>query len=60
MILAHLGWTEAAELVVKAMEQTISSGKVTYDLERQMPNATLLSCSGFAEAIVKNMTPVAV
>jgi len=60
MLLEHLGWTEAAELVVKAMEQTISSGKVTYDLERQMPNATLLSCSGFAEAIVKNMTPVAV
>ncbi len=58
MMLEHLGWTEAAELVVKAMEKTISSGHVTYDLERQMPNATLLSCSGFADAIVKNLTPV--
>jgi isocitrate dehydrogenase len=60
MMLEHLGWNEAAELVVKAMEQTISSGKVTYDLERQMPGATLLSCSGFAEEIVKNLTPVRV
>jgi isocitrate dehydrogenase len=60
MLLEHLGWTEAAELVVKAMEKTISSGKVTYDLERQMPNATLVSCSGFADEIVKNLTPVAV
>jgi len=60
MLLEHLGWTEAAELVVKAMEKTISSGRVTYDLERQMPNATLVSCSGFADEIVKNLTPVAV
>lgn len=60
MMLEHLGWTEAAKLVVQAMEKTISSGKVTYDLERQMPGATLLSCSGFAEEIVKNLTPVRV
>jgi isocitrate dehydrogenase len=60
MLLEHLGWNEAAKLVVQAMEKTISSGKVTYDLERQMPNATLLSCSGFADEIVRNLTPVRV
>ena len=60
MLLEHLGWNEAAKLVVQAMEKTIFSGKVTYDLERQMPNATLLSCSGFADEIVRNLTPVRV
>ncbi len=60
MMLEHLGWTEAAEMVIQAMEKTISSGKVTYDLERQMANATLMSCSGFAEAIVDNLKLVRV
>ena len=60
MMLEHLGWTEAAELVVKAMQNTISSKKVTYDLERQMDGATLVSCSGFGDAIVSNLKPVAV
>jgi isocitrate dehydrogenase len=55
MMLEHLGWTEAAEGIVKAFERTIASGQVTYDLERQMSGATLVSCSGFGRAIVENM-----
>ncbi|HEY9685705.1 MAG TPA: isocitrate dehydrogenase (NADP(+)) [Coleofasciculaceae cyanobacterium] len=60
MMLEHLGWTEAAKLVVEAFERTIASKKVTYDLERQMPGATLMSCSGFANEIVSNMKLVRV
>ncbi len=60
MMLEHLGWTEAAELVVQAFEKTIASKKVTYDLERQMPGATLMSCSGFANEIVNNLKLVRV
>jgi isocitrate dehydrogenase len=60
MMLEHLGWTEAADLVIQAFEKTIASGKVTYDLERQMENATLVSCSGFADAIVDNLKLVRV
>jgi len=60
MMLEHLGWREAAELVVDAMQKTISSKQVTYDLERQMAGATLLSCSAFAKAIVSNMKQLAV
>ncbi len=60
MMLEHLGWTEAAKLVVDAFEKTIASGKVTYDLERQMNNATLMSCSGFANEIVNNLKLVRV
>jgi isocitrate dehydrogenase len=60
MMLEHLGWTEAAQLVVTAFERTIASRKVTYDLERQMEGATLLSCSGFADEIVNNLKLVRV
>lgn len=60
MLLEHLGWTEAATLVVQAFEKTIASGKVTYDLERQMKGATLMSCSGFANEIVNNLKLVRV
>ncbi|MCE3236329.1 MAG: icdA [Vampirovibrio sp.] len=60
MMLDHLGWTEAAKLVVQAFEKTIASGKVTYDLERQMEGATLMSCSGFANEIVNNLKLVRV
>ena len=60
MMLEHLGWPEAAQLIVRALEQTISSKKVTYDLERQMDGAKLVSCSGFAKEIVNNLKPVAV
>jgi isocitrate dehydrogenase len=60
MMLEHLGWVEAARLVVKAFEATIAAKKVTYDLERQMAGATLMSCSGFAAEIVNNLNPVRV
>jgi len=55
MMLRHMGWTEAADLIVKGLGGAISAKTVTYDLERLMSGATLLSCSGFAEAIVDNM-----
>lgn len=60
MMLEHLGWTEAADLVVKAMQSAISNKTVTYDLERQMDGAKLVSCSGFGQAIVEQLKPVAV
>jgi isocitrate dehydrogenase len=55
MMLRHLGWAEAADLVVKGMSGAISSKTVTYDLERLMEGATLMSCSQFGQAIIKNM-----
>ena len=55
MMLRHLGWTEAADLIVKGMSAAIKAKTVTYDLERLMDGAELVSCSGFGEAIVKNM-----
>lgn len=55
MMLRHLGWVEAADMVVKGTEGAIKKKTVTYDFERLMQGATLLSCSGFAEAIVENM-----
>ncbi len=60
MMLDHLGWPEAAKLVVDAIQRAISNKTVTYDLERQMDGATLVSCSGFGKAIIENMQPVAV
>ncbi len=58
MMFQYLGWHEAAELVFRAMEETVLQKTVTYDLERQMDGATLLRCSGYGEAIVKNMDRV--
>lgn len=55
MMLRHMGWTEAADLIVKGMSAAIKAKTVTYDLERLMDGAELVSCSGFGEAIVKNM-----
>ena len=55
MILRHIGWTEAADLIVKGMEGAISAGTVTYDFERLMDEATLLSCSGFGDAVISHM-----
>jgi len=55
MMLRHLGWTEAADRIIKGVEGAIAAKTVTYDLERLMQGATKLSCSGFAEAIVANM-----
>ena len=55
MMLRHLGWTEAADLVVKGMSCAIAAKTVTYDLERLMDKATLVSSSGFGQAIIDNM-----
>ncbi len=55
MMLEHLGWHEAAQLIVAGLERTIAAKTVTYDLERQMPGAQLLKCSEFGKAIVANM-----
>ena len=55
MMLRHIGWEEAADLIIKGMEGAISAGTVTYDFERLMEGATLLSCSGFGAAIISHM-----
>jgi len=55
MMLRHLGWTEAADLVVKGVEGAISHKTVTYDLHRLMEGATKLSCSAFGAAVIANM-----
>ncbi len=55
MMLEHLGWNEAKELIHIGLTKSIESGRVTYDFERLMSGATLLSCSDFAKEIVKNM-----
>lgn len=55
MMLRHLGWTEAADLVVKGMSGAIAAKTVTYDLERLMTGAKLMSCSQFGQAMIKNM-----
>ena len=55
MMLRYLGWPEAAGLIVASLERTIGQQKVTYDFERLMPGATLVSTSGFAKAMIENM-----
>ncbi|MCF7990343.1 MAG: NADP-dependent isocitrate dehydrogenase [Thiohalocapsa sp.] len=55
MMLRHLGWTEAADLVIKGIEGAISAKTVTYDLERLMDGARKLSCSVFGQAVVAEM-----
>lgn len=55
MMLRHLGWGEAADLIIHSMEKTIRAKTVTYDLERLMSDATCLKCSQFAEEMIKNM-----
>ena len=55
MMLRHLGWSEAADLIVKGMEGAISAKTVTYDFERLMDDATLLKCSEFGNAIIDHM-----
>ncbi|MCK9555647.1 isocitrate dehydrogenase (NADP(+)) [bacterium] len=58
MMLEYIGWSEASESIKKAMEKTISSGKVTYDLARQLKNSVELKTTQFAEEIVKNLNGV--
>ncbi|KIV50763.1 isocitrate dehydrogenase [Aneurinibacillus migulanus] len=55
MLLRHLGWTEAADLILNAIEKTIASKEVTYDFARLMEGATELKCSEFGDALIKNM-----
>ncbi|MGI1677825.1 MAG: NADP-dependent isocitrate dehydrogenase [Cellvibrionaceae bacterium] len=55
MMLRHLGWNEAADLIIKGVEGAISAKTVTYDFERLMDDAKLLSCSAFGDAIVDHM-----
>ena len=55
MMLRHMGWLEAADLIVKGMEGAISAKTVTYDFERLMDDATLLKCSEFGDAIISHM-----
>ena len=55
MMLRHLGWGEAADLIIDGVNGAIQKGTVTYDFERLMDDATLLSCSEFGKAIIKSM-----
>jgi isocitrate dehydrogenase len=55
MMFRYMGWTEAADLVVKGMEGAIGAKTVTYDFERLMDGATLLKCSEFGDAIIEHM-----
>jgi isocitrate dehydrogenase len=55
MMLRHMGWSEAADLVVKGMDGSIAAKKVTYDFARLMDGATELRTSAFADAIIANM-----
>ncbi len=55
MMLRYLGWTEAADLIIRSLEATIAAKQVTYDLARLIPGATELKCSEFASAMVRNL-----
>ncbi|MDQ7016021.1 MAG: NADP-dependent isocitrate dehydrogenase [Gammaproteobacteria bacterium] len=55
MMLRHLGWNEAADLIIKGMEGAIASKQVTYDFERLMDGASLMSCSAFGDVMIDNM-----
>lgn len=55
MMFEHLGWNEAAKLIVQAMEKTIAAKIVTYDFARLMEDATEVKCSEFADALIRNM-----
>jgi isocitrate dehydrogenase len=55
MMLRHMGWTEAADLIISALEKAILSKKVTYDFARLMEGATQVSCSGFGQVMIDHM-----
>ncbi|QDU90203.1 Isocitrate dehydrogenase [NADP] [Pirellulimonas nuda] len=55
MMLRYLGWTEAADLIIKGLNGAIAAKTVTYDFERQMQGATLLKCSEFGKAVAEHM-----
>ncbi|MBW2542654.1 MAG: isocitrate dehydrogenase (NADP(+)) [Deltaproteobacteria bacterium] len=55
MMLEYMGWKEAGELIERAIESAIKQKRVTYDFERQMQGATLVSCSGFGDVLIENI-----
>jgi len=55
MMFEYLGWQEAADMIVASLDKTIGQKRVTYDFERMMQGATLLTCSGFGDALIENM-----
>jgi isocitrate dehydrogenase len=55
MMLRHMGWIEAADLIIESMGKSIASKQVTYDFARLMDGATQVSCSGFGEVMIANM-----
>jgi isocitrate dehydrogenase len=55
MMLRHMGWLEAADLVISSMGKSIASKRVTYDFARLMEGATQVSCSGFGDVMIENM-----
>ncbi len=55
MMLRHMGWTEAADMIIASMGKSILSKKVTYDFARLMPGATQVSCSGFGQVMIDHM-----
>ncbi len=55
MMLRHMGWLEAADLIISSMGKSITSKKVTYDFARLMEGATQMSCSGFGDVMIENM-----
>jgi isocitrate dehydrogenase len=55
MMLRYIGWHEAADLIIKGMENAIAAKTVTYDFHRSMEGATLLKCSEFGDAVVRHM-----
>ncbi|EGF31345.1 Isocitrate dehydrogenase (NADP) [Oxalobacteraceae bacterium IMCC9480] len=55
MMLRHMGWLEAADLIISSMQNSIESKKVTYDFARLMEGATQVSCSGFGDVMIEHM-----
>jgi isocitrate dehydrogenase len=55
MMLRHMGWVEAADLILTAMEKAITTKRVTYDFARLMDGATQVSCSGFGDVMIEQM-----
>jgi isocitrate dehydrogenase len=55
MMLRHMGWVEAADLIISSMEKSITTKKVTYDFARLMEGATQVSCSGFGDVMISQM-----
>ena len=55
MMLRYMGWTEAADLILKGLNGAVASKRVTYDFERLMEGATKVKCSEFGDEIIKNM-----